>query len=150
MRCGYYGRIAVCLLSVAWMAGCGEPKQSTEGKTDVTAKDIQEETQDVLEATRAFTLQQKKEYQKQIESKLNAYEKKIEQMVSDVETVKQGAEYELDQKIEDLQEKKDDVDKRLAELKSATEETWEDIKVGIDRAMEDLETAYERALSRKK
>jgi hypothetical protein len=50
--------------------------------------------------------------------------------------------------MEELKQKSENADKKLAELKSATAETWEKMKAETDKAVEELNFQYNKMMSR--
>ncbi len=96
-------------------------------------------------------LQQKEEYQKKMEAKLQKFDQDIQQLQDKVQSkasdLKEESKAKFNQALEELQKKKQEVSDKLTELKSATGKAWDDTKAGVDSAMDELGKAYNQARS---
>lgn len=61
-------------VSLGLWPGCGEKKE-----TEVTSKDVKKEAKEAVETAKAYTQQQKKEYQEQIEAKIKGYDQNLDE-----------------------------------------------------------------------
>lgn len=155
-----FGLSTVILLSLllgAWfLSACGKKeqpvKQPVEGKVEaepakpgaeeVSAEDVKRKTDEALEAAKAYTMQQKQEYQQKMEAELNDFNRqvdiKVEELKAKAEKSEAEAKEELDKQIKELREKQKDAQKKLDELKSASGKAWDDLKSEMDAKMNDL------------
>ena len=112
-----------------------------------TPERVEKQAQQALDTAKEYTMQQKQEYQKKIESQLDELSKQIDQLKEKAKTVKQDAVAKLESTIEELKKKQQVAEERLPELRSATSKAWVEVKAGVDKAMDDLKKAYEKAKS---
>jgi TolA-binding protein len=139
-RVGSQAVIAFALLSVAlFLSACGkQDKPVVEEQTEVSIETVKEETKEALEAAKAYTLQQKQEYQEKAEAKLDEIDITIAQLKGRAEKASDEAKTKLDAQVEELQKKQEAAREKLQELESAGAEKWEDLKSDMDAAIDDL------------
>ena len=101
--------VTIFFLIGYFFVGCGEQKKSADTQSSVSAEDIKKGVKDVVETASAFTEQQKEEYQNQIEEKLKEYGEKIDDMIAQIDNIKESASEELKREIAILRNKKEDV-----------------------------------------
>ena len=117
----------------------------------MTSADVKKEAKEAIETTKAYSLQQKEEYQKQMEAKLQDFDREIQSLQDKVKSgasaLKEDSIAKFNQSMEELSKKKQAVAEKLNELKSESGKAWEDTKSGVDNAMDELGKAYDRARS---
>lgn len=143
--------LAAVFLGLVFMVACSDQTDSVQSGKKVTAGDVKKEAQEALESAKTYTLQQKEAYQKQVEAKLQEYNRKIQDLQkkassSASDLTAEGKE-KLDQVIENLKKKKQAAGEKLNELKSDSSKAWEAAKSGVDQALHELDKAYERVRS---
>jgi len=143
--------IIAAVVGSAFLLACGDGKESEKPEKEVTSQDVKKEAKEAMETAKAYTLQQKEEYQKQIEAKLQALDREINELQTMAQSkatgLKEESKAEFNQTIEELRNKKQAAAEQLDKLKSASGKAWEDIKAGVDSAMDDLSAAFDRARS---
>ena len=90
----------------------------------------------------------KSEYVEKIEKKLeevDAYYRKLKQKGK---MAKVDAEIEYTMKLDELNQKKEDLRGKLSEFKKSSGEGWDSLKVGFEKAYGELKTAFEEAKSK--
>jgi predicted nuclease with TOPRIM domain len=125
------------LLTFGAFPGCGEKEQSESRPASVS--------KEAYATTRAYTQEQMQAFRKQMESKLNEYGDKIDQLQAKAEELGGDAKAKAEQELSALRKKRDEVSEKLNELGSSSGNAWDQIKSGIDAAMEDLGNAYKKA-----
>jgi len=135
--------VGLALVSVSlFSSACGKQESSVDEQTQAppegSIEKVKEETKEALEAAKTYTLQQKQEYQKKMEAKLDEFDITIAQLKARAETATDEAKVKLDEQVQELQRKQEDARKKLDELKSAGADAWENLKSEMDAAIEDL------------
>ncbi|MGW8303323.1 MAG: hypothetical protein ACWGNO_14700 [Desulfobacterales bacterium] len=143
--------ILTAFIATTFLVACGDQKEAEKFQKKVTSADVKKEAKEAMETTKAYTLQQKEEYQKQIKAKLEEIDREIQALQAKAQSrateLKEESKAELNQAMEGLLKKKQAAAEKLNELKSASGKAWEDIKSGVDKAMDDLNKAYDQARS---
>lgn len=116
-------------------------------KEPPTADEVAKQAQQALDTAKEYTLLQKQEYRKKMESELGELSKRIDELKAKAKTAKQDAAAKLEGTIAELKKKQEAAEKRLPELGSATSKAWGEVKGGADKAMDELKKAYESAKS---
>ena len=127
----------VCVLL---LTGCGEQEEPVKSESFVA--------KEALEKTITFAQQQREEYQKKVEAKLNEFNTQLSALNTAAEDQKKEDQADLNRKIEEARKKQEVVNQKLEELKSATAKAWKDIKPALDAAIDALEKAYGELHSR--
>jgi peptidoglycan hydrolase CwlO-like protein len=141
-------RIFWLLLLMAIVATAGFQANSWAAEpAKVTPEEVKKQTQEAWSAAKDFTLQEKEEYQKRIESQLADLSKKIDELKEKAKTAKEDVAVKLQAQIEALKKQQQVADEKLSELRSSTSKAWDQVKTGADKALEDLKKAYEAARS---
>ncbi|UCD56671.1 MAG: hypothetical protein JSV16_12690 [Candidatus Hydrogenedentota bacterium] len=132
--------IASASLLVPWfLTACGKQAEPPKEEAEVSAEDVKKESLEALETAKAYTLQQKQEYQNKIEAKLDEVDAQIDELKARAEQAKDETKAKLYKQIEELQKKQEAAREKLEELKTASEQAWEKLKSEMDAAVEDLE-----------
>jgi len=114
----------------------------------VSPEDVKKQAGEALSAAKEYTMQEKQEYQKLIESQLADLSKKIEDLKAKAVNAKKDAMAALESQIADLKKKQEAAQQKLSELGSVTSKAWGEVKSGLDKAMDELKKAYEGARSK--
>jgi t-SNARE complex subunit (syntaxin) len=142
------GMVWVCglaLVLVVGMAASGFAADESQGK--VSAQDVKKDLGRALEKAKAYTNQQRKEYQQKIQASLDDLKKKTSELKNSAEKAKGEAMSKMSAGMEDLKKKQADAEQKLKALQSASGEAWGDVKSGLDNAMIELKKSYEKAMS---
>ena len=92
-------------------------------------------------------MDKRKAYQEKIKAQIEKVGAQIELLKAKVDDAKADAKIELNQRIENLEGQRDEVQKRLDELKSAGSSAWRELKSGVDSAVVELEKAVTQVMS---
>jgi len=144
-------RLIIILLALAFLslvAGCGEQKQATTQKeeTKVTTEDIKKEAKELVETTKSYTMEQKEAYEQQLANKLDEYAQKIAALKAQMVTMQGEAQKDMQEKIDSLHAKVEDMKSKALELQNASDAAWDDLKAGLDKAEDDLEESFTTAM----
>ena len=134
-------KLAIIFL-VLIIFSCGESKE-----TGVTSEKVKKEAKKAYETAVEYSKQQKDEFQRKMQARLDEYGQRIEELQAKTEKMSAEVKAKLNRRIEDLQTRQEAAEERLAQLKSSSSKAWAEIKEGLDQAMKDLEQAYEDASS---
>ena len=133
--------LAILCLSFIILS-CGEGKESK-----VSSGDVKKETKEAYETAAEYTKQQKEEFQREMQAKLDEYRKIIYELRVETEEMSAQVKANMNRHIEDLEAKRKAAEEKLAQLKSSSGKAWAEIKKGLDQAVNDLDQAYENASS---
>jgi len=82
--------------------------------------------------TSETTRQEKEQYEWRIESKLSELDDKILSLKAEAETAGADLLPEMETKMAELRQKKEDLEKSLLQLEGATEDSWQALKMEIE------------------
>ena len=106
-----------------------------------TADDVKRETKEALEATKDYTAQQVKDFNKKAEAKFRKLGKKLDELKANADKQTGQAKADLDKKVTEAQKKADELKPKLNELKAATSNAWTEVKTALDKDLKELERA---------
>jgi archaellum component FlaC len=104
-------------------------------------------TEQAVNAAKDYTLEQKQEYEKKLESQFADLSKRIDDLKQKAQSAQQGVTDKLQGTFDQLKKSQEVVEKKLPELRTSTSQAWGEVKDGVDKAMTDLSQAYEKARS---
>lgn len=126
-----------------WLTtGCG---QSEEAAETVSPQTVEKEVKEAAEAVAALTQQEMDSFVNQMESQLQRFQGRIDDMRSQAEAMQGEAREAAERHIAVLTEKQQQAMHKLDELKSAGADAWDDIKRGLQTAMLRLNQAFQEA-----
>jgi len=127
--------------------GCGDKEQPESKSAAVSKEDVKKEAKEAYETTKAYTQEQMQAFRKQMETKLNEYGEKIDQLQAKAEKLKGDSKAKVEQQLTALRQKRDEVSEKLKELSSSSGNAWEQLKSGVDAAMDDLVNTYKKVVA---
>ena len=128
--------------------GCDNSPSNTHKESQVTASDVRESLGEGVETTGEFLNQKVDEFQKKIETQLQALELKHAELTAQVRKAGTEANAELRETLDLLEKKKKSIHERMEALQESSGQALEDLKSGIDHAVAELKEAYQKAQSR--
>ena len=145
--------VIIALASLCFfITACSEEKPAAEkAKIEnlaTTRADIQKEAKDLAETTLAYTQEQKDLYQQRIQEKMVQYNQKLHELQGKLAMMNEQAKAELAAEMENLNNKKIEISKKMLELQTASAGAYGDLKEGMDRAMDEMYKAYDQASNR--
>lgn len=93
-------------------------------------------------------MDKKEIYQEKLKKDLDSLKLKIDQLKNELEKDYLEQKVEVVKLLDDLEEKKNNLQKEYDDLKSASGDAWKEIKMGIERSWVDLEAAFKLAKSK--
>jgi peptidoglycan hydrolase CwlO-like protein len=91
------------------------------------------------------TIQEKDQYQREIEAKLRELDQEIDGLKTQAANQSDQARKQFDKQMAELDRKREIARRKLNKFENSSEAAWRDMKPGINSAMKDLEAAYQRA-----
>ena len=101
-----------------------------------------------LPGVRSSTLKQKKQYSEVIENKVKDLSVKITALKSKAAAMGGDAKTDLDQGVNSLEGKAQDLRKRLADLNTASAKQWETMRKDIEARLKNLEDTFAQVASK--
>jgi hypothetical protein len=85
------------------------------------------------------------QYQKMAEAKLEEIVARTQQLKAQAKQGDAKARIEFERQIEQLQDRKTQVENKLSDLKNAGENAYAELKAGVDAALDEMKSALEEA-----
>lgn len=130
----------VLLVITAFLAmlvlACGKKEEPPQVKQPVTEKQVQQQAKEALDTLKAYTEQQKEEYQKKVTDQVAEIQKKMEEMKGQFDKAAPELKARLDKEMAEASENLDSLQKNLGDMKTATGKAWEDMKGNVNQALE--------------
>ncbi|MDD3581370.1 MAG: hypothetical protein PHW74_10150 [Desulfobacca sp.] len=130
---------------ICWSVGCGDKPEPAQKEPSVTGQDVKEKAKSALDTAAAYLQQQKEQYQKQINDKLQDLDKNTADLKAKLETLTADAKAKFQEQLDNLQQQKQDIQKKLDELQTQGGQAWESAKPELESAMKELNQAYDKA-----
>jgi chromosome segregation ATPase len=86
--------------------------------------------------------QDRQEFQRDIESKIDQMEDKLADARERLEELPDESRPEMERQMDNLESQKEDLQEKLDDIQSASADQWEDAKTEIEQASENLESAF--------
>ena len=115
--------------------------QASESKKEL----MQKKTTEAVEATTAYTAEQKEEFQKSMEEKLAIVKKEIFELKKTIVNKSDDTQKTMKEQIAALEDKEATLQKDLKKLKKKTGKAWDHMKNGLSSAWDEFTTSYEKA-----
>lgn len=141
---------AAFALSLGLLFGCSEekaPEKTTKTPGVVAPGEVKKEAAEAVDKAAALVKQQMGEYEKKLQTSLDDYKKKIQELEAKAGTVKEESKAEFAKEMEKLKAQEQELTKKLTALKSDSGSAWENIKSGLDNSLKELQKSYDQAAS---
>ena len=115
----------------------------TPGK--VTSDDVRRDAGQAVNTAVEYSQQTKEEFRKKLEAQLNELDAKIAKLHEKGRDLKDKAKTNWDEKMAELEMKREAVSAKLAELGRSSAEAWKDVQKGAQSAYDDLDKAFRDA-----
>ncbi len=89
----------------------------------------------------------KDDYQQKLEAQLAEWDAEINKLKAKADKVEADAKIEYHNQMENLQARRQTLEKKLEELQQAGDDAWEDLKSGVENAWSEFEKAVKSAVS---
>jgi hypothetical protein len=130
--------LLVSALALLVLTGCAE-------KEETTAEDVKKETKEAVKTAQAYTEEQRAKYMAEMMDTLESYEEQIKELEMQARDMGDEARMAVEERLQTLREKRDNMSERLDEMRSASGDAWMEMKKGMDKAMDEMSKAYEKA-----
>jgi hypothetical protein len=111
----------------------------------VAAKEVRRAVSPVVESTSVYSKQDRKVFQKKIESQIDEMDGKLSSLREKGRNLKGTAKADWDQMMAELDVKRDAVQTKLDKLVHANEGVWDETKIEVESAWKDLGIAFREA-----
>ena len=115
----------------------------TPGK--VTSEDVRRDAGQAVNTAVEYSQQTKEEFQKKLDTRLKELDAEIAKLHEKGRDLKDKAKANWDQKMAELETKRDAARAKLAEVGHSSAEAWKDVQKGAQSAYDDLEKAFRDA-----
>ena len=139
--------LPIFLAILMFAAGCNSQNQSIQERTETSAEDVKQKVEEAWETGFDYTQEQQQKYQKEIQTQLDDFDNRIEELRAEAENAGEEVEIALNERIEILEQKREEAEQSLETLTSSGDEAWKEVKGGLDKAIGDLQQTYERAVT---
>ena len=93
-------------------------------------------------------MQEKKSYLIKLSDELKKIDKDLEVLRAKTDQISESSKQELEKLINDLKQKKSNLEDKIKESHSSTAEAWEAIKGGLDSSYHEFSNAVKEAVSK--
>jgi len=135
---------AVVLAALATIIGC-EQKATDETPGAVTSEDVRREAGQAVDTAAEYSEQAKEEFQNRLQARLEEMDGEIAALREKGRDLKDEAKADWDEKLADLEAKRDAARAKLAEVGQSSAEAWQDVQQGAQAAWDDLDQAFQDA-----
>ena len=132
------------LVGLFAVLGC-EQKSADRAPGKVTSEDVRRDAGQAVETATEYSQQTKEEFQKKLETRLNELDAEIAKLREKGRDLKDDAKAKWDQKMTELETKRDAARAKLAEVRDSSAEAWKDIQKGAQSAWDELDKAFRDA-----
>jgi hypothetical protein len=130
----------VMLAGFVVVMGC-EQKAVEPTPKEVTSGDVRRDAGQAAETAAEYSRQTKEEFQKRIETRLNELDGEIAKLREKGRDLKDTAKANWDQKMPELERKRDAARAKLAEVNHSSAAAWKDVQKGAQSAWDELDKA---------
>ncbi len=123
-------------------------QEKARRKLERLGEQIKEKTDQGPKKTEDSVLQQKEDFQKEAQAKLDDFSQRIEVLKARARDAGADTRSQMKPVLDDLEIKQEALKDKIDELKAAGADSWKELKSGVDQAAEDLKKAYDRAAAR--
>lgn len=139
-------RFVWMLMSAGLLAAVGcerKPLDRTPG--NVTSEDVRRDAGQAVKTAAEFSQQTKEEFQKNLDTRLKELDAEIAKLREKGRDLKDKAKADWDQKMAELEKKRDAARAKLAEVGHSSAEAWKDVQKGAQSAWDELDKAFRDA-----
>ena len=139
-------RFVWMLMLAGLLAAIGCEQQSADlTPKKVTSEDVRRDAGQAAETAAAYSWQTKEEFQKKLETRLKELDAEIARLREKGQDRKDDAKVRWDQKMKELETKRDAARAKLVEVRDSSAEAWKDMRKGAQSAWDDLDKAFRDA-----
>jgi TolA-binding protein len=132
------------LAGLVAVVGCErKPADRTTGK--VTSEDVRRDAGQAVNTAVEFSQQAKEEFQRKLDARLKNMDAEIAKLHEKGRDLKGEAKTKWDQKLADLEMKRDAARAKLGEIGQSSGEAWKDVQKGAQSAWDEMDKAFRDA-----
>ena len=135
----------VMLAGLLMASGCDQKATVDTTHKKVTSDDVRRDAGQAADTLAKYSQQTKEEFQKSLNARLKDLDAEISKLRVKGHDLKDQAKVNWDQKIVELEIKRDAVLAKLAEVGHSTAEAWKDAQEGAQAAWDELDKAFRQA-----
>lgn len=135
----------VMLAAFVAVLGCDQ-KRADRIPGKVTSEDLRRDVDQAVNTAAKFSQQTKEKFQAKLDARLKELDAEIVKLREKGRELKDEAKVNWDQKMADLETKRDAARAKLAEVGRSSEEAWKDIQKGAQSAWDELDKAFQDAV----
>ena len=137
----------VWMLMLAGLLAAGgcERKPTNRTPGQVTSEDVRRDVGQAVNTAEEFSQQSKEEFQKNLDARLKNMDAEIAKLREKGRDLKDEAKVKWDQKLADLETKRDVARAKLADVGQSSAEAWKDVQKGAQSAWDELDKAFRDA-----
>ena len=140
------GRFSGMLMLAGLLAAVGcERKPPDRTSEKVTSQDVSRDVGQAVNTAAEFSQQTKEEFQKNLDARLKETDAEIAKLREKGRDLKDEAKANWDQKMAELETKRDAARAKLAEVRDSSAEAWKDVRKGAQSAWDELDKAFREA-----
>jgi TolA-binding protein len=124
--------------------GC-ERKPADQTPGAVTSEDVRRDVGQAVDTAAEFSQQKKEEFQTSLGARLQEMDTRIAELREKGRDLKDQAKVNWDQKMADLEAKREAARVKLTEVGQSSAEAWRDVQRGAQSAWDELERAVQDA-----
>ncbi|MDZ7723313.1 MAG: hypothetical protein U5R06_11035 [candidate division KSB1 bacterium] len=121
---------------------CGDGESDAQKSTGLS--DVKEKGSEFLQATQDYTVEQREEYEKALNEKIESMNAGIDSLKQQLDAANEKRRQELEKQITKLEKQVYDLKQSLEQLKQAGDGAWQGIKSGIDQTVKSIENAAKK------
>jgi hypothetical protein len=125
--------------------GCEKKKPVDRTPGKVTSEDVRRDAGQAAKTAAEYSRQTKEEFQKSLDVRLNELDAKIAALREKGRDLKDQAKANWDQKMAELETKREAASAKLTEVGHSSAEAWKDVRKGAQSAYDDLDKAFRDA-----
>ena len=134
--------IITFLALAAFAAGC---KPSEEASTSQRLDEATAETKAAAQEMKDYTFAQKAEFVTDMETRLEALNKELDQLAARIESSTDATKAEAAPRIQALRDQTAELTRQLDSVRNATESTWDSVKAAAHKAMDSAEDGFQQS-----
>ena len=124
--------------------GC-EQKPADQAPGKVTSADVRHDAGQAADTAAEYSRQTKEEFEKKLETRLKELDGEIAKLREKGRSLKDKAKADWDQKMTELETKRDAARAKLVEVRDSSGEAWKNVQKGAESAYDDLDKAFHDA-----
>lgn len=132
------------LATMLALGGCAE-RATDPPANRVTSADVRRDAGRAVDTTTQYLQQSKEEFQKDLEVRLRQMDVEIAKLRERGSELQADAKVKWEQKMDELETKREAARGKLAELRQSSAAAWKDLQAGAKSAWDEMDRAFREA-----